>query len=487
MISLDTLSLFLAVSEGELVEELVLTLLASPQLALFFEKFPNMKKALLNEMPRWKSELLEQLKTTAVPDDLADEFTQFKTFQHLDSGEFSQQLTSLLAWLDAHHSPFAEKAHHLTDDLPLPFALTQAQQTLFLQRWRLSLTLQTLTLNNQLLEQEREKLLAELQQRLAMSGQLAPVLSDSDEAGAGRLWDLTKSPLQRGDYQLIVDYGDFLAQQPTLQQLAEQLGRSKEAKAVPREDAPMEAFHQLVREPESVPEEVSGLHQSDDILRLLPPELATLGISELELEFYRRLVEKRLLTYRLQGEGWHDHITFRPVSHQQHDEQPRGPFIVCVDTSGSMGGFNERCAKAFCLALLKVAIADNRRCYIMLFAHEVVGYELTASDGIAQAIRFLSQRFRGGTDLAACLDAVLNKLAGSVWNDADAVLISDFIAQRLPEELIKRIRQHQQTQLQRFHAVALSDHGKPSIMRIFDHIWRFDTGLKSRLLRRWQR
>ncbi|WP_313385756.1 hypothetical protein, partial [Pantoea sp.] len=25
------------------------------------------------------------------------------------------------------------------------------------------------------------------------------------------------------------------------------------------------------------------------------------------------------------------------------------------------------------------------------------------------------------------------------------------------------------------------------ILRIFDHIWRFDTGMKSRLLRRWRR
>jgi uncharacterized protein with von Willebrand factor type A (vWA) domain len=123
----------------------------------------------------------------------------------------------------------------------------------------------------------------------------------------------------------------------------------------------------------------------------------------------------------------------------------------------------------------------------MLFAHEVVAYELTAGDGISQAIRFLSQRFRGGTDLAACLDSVLLKLATPAWNDADAVIISDFIAQRLPEELVKRIKQHQLKQQQRFHAVALSDHGKPGIMRIFDHIWHFDTGLKSRLLRRWQR
>ncbi len=48
-----------------------------------------------------------------------------------------------------------------------------------------------------------------------------------------------------------------------------------------------------------MPEQVDGLQQSDDILRLLPPELATLGITELEFEFYRKLVEKQLLTYRL--------------------------------------------------------------------------------------------------------------------------------------------------------------------------------------------
>ncbi|WP_414147813.1 ATPase RavA stimulator ViaA [Erwinia sp. BNK-24-b] len=487
MISLDTLSAFLAVSEGDLIEELFLALLASPQLAVFLEKFPGLKKALLADLPRWKTEMLAQLKQTEVPADLADEFELFRQCQALGNKAFCQKLPEIMLYLANHQSPFLEKARELVAHIGEGHSMSAPQQTLFLQRWRLSLTLQTLSLNHQLLDEERDKLLAELQQRLAMSGQLAPVLSDNSEAAAGRLWDLSKCPLQRGDYQLLVDYGDFLGQQPMLQKLAEQLGRSREAKAVLSEDAPLETFHQLVREPESVPEEVSGLHQSDDILRLLPPELAALGISELELEFYRRLVEKRLLTYRLQGEAWHDKVSLRPVSHQHHDEQPRGPFVVCVDTSGSMGGFNERCAKAFCLALLKIALADNRRCYIMLFAHEVIGYELTAEDGIAQAVRFLSQRFRGGTDLAACLQAVLIKLAMPQWNDADAVIISDFIAQRLPEELVKNIKKHQFLQQQRFHAVALSDHGKPGIMRIFDHIWRFDTGLKSRLLRRWQR
>ncbi|MCU5772379.1 ATPase RavA stimulator ViaA [Erwiniaceae bacterium BAC15a-03b] len=486
MISLETLSTLLSIGEGELIEELILVLLASPQLALFFEKFPGMKKALLRDLPRWKAEILENLKTTPVPEVLAKEFALFQQYQTISTTTFSRQLTPLLTELTALQSPFVEQASGLIAHADVD-NLSQAQHTLFLQRWRLNLTLQTLTLNQQLLEQEREKLLAELQQRLAISGQLAPILTDNDEAAAGRLWDMSASKLQYGDYKLIVQYGDFLAQQPELLKLAEQLGRSREAKSVPSQDAPLEAFHQLVREPDNVPEEVSGLHQSDDILRLLPPELATLGISELEIEFYRRLVEKRLLTYRLQGDAWHEKISQRPVSHQQHEDAPRGPFIVCVDTSGSMGGFNERCAKAFCLALLKVALADKRRCYIMLFAHDVVGYELTADDGIAEAIRFLSQRFRGGTDLAACMEAVVRRMEGPVWQEADAVVVSDFIAQRLPEALIKTVKQRQQQQQQRFHAVAMSAHGKPGILRIFDHIWRFDTGLKSRLLRRWKR
>lgn len=105
---------------------------------------------------------------------------------------------------------------------------------------------------------------------MTLSGQLEPVLVDNDNA-AGHLWDMSAGQLKRGDYQLIVKYGDFLAQQPELRQLAEQLGRSREAKSVPRKDAPMEAFRTLVREPATVPEQVEGLHQSDDILRLLPP------------------------------------------------------------------------------------------------------------------------------------------------------------------------------------------------------------------------
>ncbi len=149
----------------------------------------------------------------------------------------------------------------------------------------------------------------------------------------------------------------------------------------------METFRTMVREPATVPEQVDGLQQSDDILRLLPPELATLGITELEYEFYRRLVENSCLPIACTVSRGVKMIE-RPVVHKDYDEQPRGPFIVCVDTSGSMGGFNEQCAKAFCPALMRIALAENRRCYIMLFSTEIVRYELSGPQGIEQAIRF---------------------------------------------------------------------------------------------------
>ncbi|MDU6926408.1 ATPase RavA stimulator ViaA [Franconibacter helveticus] len=483
MLTLDTLNVMLAVSEGEMIEELILTLLASPQLALFFEKFPRLKQAMTQDIPRWRETLKARLREARVPPELEQEVICYQQSQLLSTTQFIVKLPETLRQLKAVNSPFAAQAAQLAAENTI---FTPALHTLFLQRWRLSLVVQVTTLNQQLLENEREQLLTEMQERLTLSGQLAPVLAEND-ASAGRLWDMSAGKLKRGDYQLIVNYGEFLAQQPELLRLAEQLGRSREAKSVPKNDAPLETFRMLVREPATVPEQVDGLQHSDDILRLLPPELATLGLTELEFDFYRRLAEKQLLTYRLQGDAWREKVMQRPVTHKDVEEQPRGPFIVCVDTSGSMGGFNEQCAKAFCLALMRIALADNRRCFIMLFSSEVVRYELAGRDGIEQAIRFLSQRFRGGTDLASCFRAIIEKMHGGEWHDADAVVISDFIAQRLPDDVVTKVKALQRINEHRFHAVAMSAHGKPGIMRIFDHIWRFDTGLRSRLLRRWRR
>lgn len=312
MLTLDTLNTMLAVSEEGMVEEMILALLASPQLVIFFEKFPRLKNAVTADLPRWREALRSRLKDARVPPELTEEVMCYQQSQLLSTPQFIVQLPQILALLHRLHSPYAAQAKQLTESNS---TFTPALHTLFLQRWRLSLVVQATTLNQQLLEEEREQLLSDVQERMTLSGQLEPTLAENDNA-AGRLWDMSTGQLKRGDYQLIVKYGEFLAAQPELMQLAEQLGRSREAKSVPKKDAPMETFRTLVREPATVPEQVDGIQQGDDILRLLPPELATLGITELEYEFYRRLVEKQLLTYRLHGEAWREKVTERPVVHQ---------------------------------------------------------------------------------------------------------------------------------------------------------------------------
>ncbi len=177
--------------------------------------------------------------------------------------------------------------------------------------------------------------------------------------------------------------------------------------------------------PETVPEQVNGLNQSDDILRLLPAELAMLGLEDIEFEFYRKLLEKQLLTYRLQGDSWQKEKVLRPITHHHNEEQPRGPFVVCIDTSGSMGGLNERCAKAFCLALMKIALADNRSCHVMLFS-KIVHYDLLSIDGLEQCIRFYIKHLKVGLTLRlVCRNR--NKVESKQWIDADAVVISDLL------------------------------------------------------------
>ncbi|TKI04444.1 ATPase RavA stimulator ViaA [Martelella alba] len=487
MLALTTMEMFLSINDSEILDNFILTLLASPQLAIFIERYPSLRKALNQHASTIKRQLQLTLKHTRVPPILAEEFHLYQACLLLSPEEFNDTLPRTLVELERLASAFHEQARTLIRNATLNDTRPEHSfRLLFQQRWRLSLTLQTTMLHRRMLEQEREMLLDELQRQLTASGALVPLLAENEDS-AIRLWDMAAGQWRQQDLKQLVRYGEFLSQQPELQALAEQLGRSRQATSQTVGETTRQWVRLKIREPAVQPEEISGIHQSDDLLRLLPSELVALGINELEFDFYRRLLEKRLLTYRLQGDAWRERASLLPARGERHETQPRGPFIVCVDTSGSMSGLNEDYAKALCLALMRVALADNRRCYVTLFSTGMVSYELTARSGLEQAVRFLGQGFKGGTDLSACLGALADKLATPDWRDADAVVISDFIAQRLPEDLIARIKRHQQRQQQRFHAVALSDMGKPGILKIFDHIWRFDTGLKSRMVRFWRR
>lgn len=76
--TLDMVNVMLAVSEEGMIEEMLLALLASPQLAVFFEKFPRLKNIIAADIPRWRQAVRARLKETPIPPELDIEVQHYQ-------------------------------------------------------------------------------------------------------------------------------------------------------------------------------------------------------------------------------------------------------------------------------------------------------------------------------------------------------------------------------------------------------------------------
>ena len=176
------------------------------------------------------------------------------------------------------------------------------------------------------------------------------------------------------------------------------------------------------RKTKHAPGELVGIETGDDLSRLIPSELATLGVPALRAPFAVRLAEARLFTYATRGD----------------ERAGQGAIIACIDCSGSMsapgaGGIpGEAWAKACALALLDQARAARRDFAGILFGNvgELQAFRFPAGQApITEVLDFAEFFFGGGTDFAAPLDAAAGLLEAE-YNDAgkqqgDIVLITD--------------------------------------------------------------
>lgn len=482
MLEIGMLDLGLLIGEGELAGEVALLLAASPKISEFIKRSPLQGKLLKKRLQSWGEQLGEEIRHKPVPVALEQEYLLYQAHRQLPMTELIGRLPALLEALEQ-YSPFAGEARSLVRQLVAH--PTESLRQLFVEKWRASLVGSLLQLQQQIAEAEREKQRQEIEDQLLASRTLADAL-DPHQISAGGLWDLAQGSWHKRSLVLVKQYARMLQREPLLVEIAAQLGRSERDRQAQEQPVPPVQMLELEPAPsDDVPDDLVGIHQASDLMRLLPSEAVMLGLPELELEFYRRYLERRLLSYQSRGTLPRQRIMLRTPEQGGHQLQQRGPFIVCVDTSGSMGGYPEECAKALFLALLKVAMHEKRGCYLMLFSTEVATLEITADTGLEKAERFLSMSFHGGTDLVPCLEKALLKLDEPAFAKADVLVISDFIAQSLPHPLLDQMNRYRHRET-RFHAVAMSRHAKQALLRVFDNSWLLDCGLRGRLLRRWQ-
>ncbi|MGY1439998.1 VWA domain-containing protein [Streptomyces reniochalinae] len=232
-----------------------------------------------------------------------------------------------------------------------------------------------------------------------------------EETALVRAWGVGAGELERVSFDERARLADRL-RTSRLAQWAELIGRFRQM-----------AGGERARKVESATGQLVGVTLGDDLSRVIPSELANLGVPELRAVFAARYAAGELMLYDSQDE----------------ETAGRGAVIACVDTSHSMyeagpgGVTREAWAKACALALLDQARHAERDFVGILFSAadklRVHRFPADRPAGIAQVLDFAEAFLGGGTSYERPLSAA-SELLEEEYNDSarkrgDIVMLTD--------------------------------------------------------------
>ncbi len=381
--------------------------------------------------------------------------------EQLDLGFYRDRFRELIGNRDIADIPEADR-HKL--ELVLTDLLAQ---------WDALLNARILEYQLKQLEKYQEQFLDLLESKSKEYQQLISLINPfTDYLG----WDLSRDLWQDTSFDVIRQYHELLEDEQSLQELADLLGRMREAEIEMEEETFEKTIirQEWIADPD-VPSELVGVHESGDLGRMLSSEAGLLADDQTEDLFLQKFVDRSLLTFRYEDRRLvKSEENFTEV-HQKIRQKEKGPFIVCVDTSESMIGRPEQIAKVLTLGILKMAIRENRRAYLIIFSIGIKTLDLydiaNSVDGLA---RFLRMSFHGGTDISLPLSESVRQLKSENYEDADVLVISDFIMYKVNQDVLKEVAYFQQNKGAQFHSLTLSDDPNTRIIEQFDSNWVYD-------------
>ncbi|MFZ4137310.1 VWA domain-containing protein [Streptomyces koyangensis] len=232
-----------------------------------------------------------------------------------------------------------------------------------------------------------------------------------EEAALMRAWGVGHGELERMPYEQRARLAERL-RTSRLARWAELIGRFRQM-----------ADGERARKVENATGELIGVTLGDDLSRVLPSELAHLGLPELRAVFAARYAAGELMLYDSRGE----------------QATGQGAVIACVDTSHSMyeegpGGITrEAWSKACALALLDQARHARRDFVGILFSAadklQVFRFPAGRPAPVERVLEFAETFLGGGTSYQRPLSAAADLLTEEFDSDArgrgDIVLITD--------------------------------------------------------------
>ncbi|ANU38119.1 ATPase RavA stimulator ViaA [Vibrio scophthalmi] len=481
MLGADGLNLALMIADSGIIDSAVNDLMARSQVMAMAEN-RGIKSSVKNHLVKWRGSVKKRITKVCETERFQQELALYQEVIHWDEARFFQQIPEVVKQLEWHSAFYLQARRLLEKNKGLSNPMFPHY---FCDQWYQSLYDAIRQAQLTELEVNKEKVLKDLYQRMETMKNMDKVTQEGDESSVGRLWDMASAKLSKNDLTVMKRHAEFLQKHQGLQEIAEQLGRmASEVNDPSLQRTPKEELQVVEELSDEATDDIVGVHESDDLNKLLPNETLFLAYPELEVIFYKHLVDKRLMNYKTQGKS----RTLRKIRAHTPDHSKadidKGPFVVCIDSSGSMSGFPEQCAKAMAYALMQIALAEDRECYVMLFSTQVITYELTKQDGLREASDFLSYSFHGGTDLEPVIEKTVSLMQGDKYRNADMVVISDFIAPVPVAEMQQQVLDLKACS-NRFHAINLSKYGNPELLQMFDHSWAYHPNLVGRLMRKW--
>ncbi len=352
----------------------------------------------------------------------------------------------------------------------------------FTDKWQQLLFKKQTAFELEIIERSRKKFCEELYRRIEELKKLQELLEPFTNE-LGRLWDMSKGLWQRTNFDILKHYAELLKHDKSLNELAEMLGKMRQAEKEYEE----ELFSKTVLKTEwkvehASKEDLIGVHESDDLSSLLPSEAALLADPALETVFYKKFAEKKLQTFEYESRTLALHEEQEQAKRLKEKEEQKGPIIICVDTSASMHDTPETVAKTLCFALLKIALRENRKCYLISFSTGIETLALTdLKNSLDKIIGFLTMSFNGGTDASPAMREALRMLGTQDYKKADLLVISDFIMPAFDKTTQEQIAQAKQNKT-KFHSLTIGSSHNYNVINDFDHNWVYDANRKDSML-----
>ena len=343
-----------------------------------------------------------------------------------------------------------------------------------LAQWDALLSAKILKYQLEQIDKERELfcelLYAKVEEFLKLISIVTPIAME-----AGRFWDMSRGLWKDTSFNVLDQYSQLLENEKSIQELADMLGKMREAEIELEE----ETFENIIIKKEWIKderlkEEVNGVHNSNNLNTMLPSEAALLADGDTEMAFYQKFAHQDLLSFKYEGRKL---VTSDKILHFKRQKQKRkekGPFILCLDTSGSMHGLPSQIAKVLTFAIMKMAAKEQRKCYLISFSIGIKSINLLdLANSMDKIVEFLMMSFDGGTDVTPALSEALTMLQTNDYKEADVLMVSDFVMFEIRQEILQRIKR-EQVKDTKFHSLTIGKKANPEVLEAFDNCWMYD-------------